>query len=152
MGHKYFIRWLLLAVLMSIGAFFSYYFGIFHLILSSDVTGISWGITALLVYFTISGGINTYRQENATENIGMQYMHNTKFVADIVLVLGMTGTVIGFIMMLGSFVGLDVTNKACMQAAIGKMGVGMGAALITTLCGLVTHFLLRLQLHNFSKI
>jgi len=152
MTHKYFIRWLLLVTLISIGFYFAYYFGIIDILIAADNTYISWLIAILFVYFTVSSGITTYRQEKSNQNIGLHYIHNCKFVAEIVLVLGMVGTVIGFMMMLGAFVDIDVTNKTCMQAAIGQMGQGMKAALVTTLVGLVTHFLLRVQLHNFSKI
>lgn len=150
--YKYFIRWLLLSTLIGIGALFAFYYGIFHMIAAADRTGISIGIAALFIFFTVSSGVNTYRQEKSDQNIGYTYIHNVKFVSDIMPVLGMIGTVIGFVMMLETFSGLDANNKACVSAAIGQMGQGMGTALVTTLCGLVGHFLLRLQLHNFTKI
>jgi hypothetical protein len=65
--------------------------------------------------------------------------------------LGMLGTVIGFLLMLGpAFRGLDAANVQSMQAALGFMAAGMGVALTTTLVGLACSMLLQLQLVNLD--
>ncbi|MFP6680698.1 MAG: MotA/TolQ/ExbB proton channel family protein [Gammaproteobacteria bacterium] len=67
------------------------------------------------------------------------------FVVDILLKLGLVGTIIGFILMLGSVantVSLDVNT---MQKVLRQMSSGMGTALFTTLAGLIGSILLGLQ-------
>jgi MotA/TolQ/ExbB proton channel family len=67
------------------------------------------------------------------------------FVADLLLSLGLLGTVIGFILMLGPISGLDATDESAMQGALAAMSGGMAVALYTTLAGLVGGMLLKVQ-------
>ena len=66
-------------------------------------------------------------------------------LADLLIKLGLLGTVIGFILMLGAISGtenLDITN---IQMLLVEMGSGMRVALFTTLSGLVAGTLLGFQ-------
>ena len=67
------------------------------------------------------------------------------FVADLLLSLGLLGTVIGFILMLGPISGLDTTDESAIKAALAAMSGGMAVALYTTLTGLVGGMLLKVQ-------
>jgi MotA/TolQ/ExbB proton channel family len=67
------------------------------------------------------------------------------FVADLLLSLGLLGTVIGFILMLGPISGLDSTDQSALKAALAAMSGGMAVALYTTLAGLVGGMLLKIQ-------
>lgn len=67
------------------------------------------------------------------------------FVADLLLSLGLLGTVIGFILMLGPISGLDSTNESAVKGALAAMSGGMAVALYTTLAGLVGGMLLKVQ-------
>jgi hypothetical protein len=67
------------------------------------------------------------------------------FVADLLLSLGLLGTVIGFIFMLGPISALDDTNHSAIQAALAAMSGGMAVALYTTLAGLIGGMLLKVQ-------
>ena len=67
------------------------------------------------------------------------------FIADMLLTLGLIGTVVGFIGMLAPLGGLDPANTAAMKRAIGAMSGGMAVALYTTLAGLVGGVVLRVQ-------
>jgi hypothetical protein len=67
------------------------------------------------------------------------------FVADLLLSLGLLGTVIGFILMLGPISGLDSTDQSSLKAALAAMSGGMAVALYTTLAGLVGGMLLKVQ-------
>jgi flagellar motor component MotA len=73
------------------------------------------------------------------------------FVSDMLLTLGMIGTVAGFIYMLSSsFSDLNPQNATGMQGALIKMSKGMSTALYTTAAGLVCSMLLKLQVFNFT--
>ena len=67
------------------------------------------------------------------------------FVADLLLSLGLLGTVIGFILMLGPISGLDGTDESAIKGALAAMSGGMAVALYTTLAGLIGGMLLKLQ-------
>ena len=73
------------------------------------------------------------------------------FVSESCLALGMIGTVIGFLLMLGTaFSDLDVTSSEALQAALASMAVGMSTALYTTLIGLVCSLIIKVQLMNLE--
>lgn len=67
------------------------------------------------------------------------------FVADLLLSLGLLGTVIGFILMLGPISQLDTSDQSAIRAALAAMSGGMAVALYTTLTGLIGGMLLKLQ-------
>jgi MotA/TolQ/ExbB proton channel family len=67
------------------------------------------------------------------------------FVADLLLSLGLLGTVIGFILMLAPISGLDATDDGAIKGALAAMSGGMAVALYTTLAGLVGGMLLKVQ-------
>ena len=67
------------------------------------------------------------------------------FVADLLLSLGLLGTVIGFILMLGPISGLDSADENAIKGALAAMSGGMAVALYTTLAGLVGGMLLKVQ-------
>ena len=66
-------------------------------------------------------------------------------VADLMLKLGLLGTVIGFIFMLGSLVGLNSIDINVMQKLLTQMSGGMKVALFTTLTGMSCGVLLNIK-------
>ena len=66
-------------------------------------------------------------------------------IVDILLKLGLTGTVIGFILMLLPIGEIKDFDPQIIQQLLSKMSGGMAVALYTTLTGLVTSILLKLQ-------
>jgi len=65
--------------------------------------------------------------------------------SDILYKLGLLGTVVGFIVMLGSISNLGEFEVSTMQAAMRAMSSGMAISLLTTITGLVCGTLLRIQ-------
>lgn len=68
-------------------------------------------------------------------------------IADVLLKLGLLGTIIGFILMLIPVGEMQDVDAGSMKALLAAMSGGMAVALFTTLTGLVTSLLLRLQYH-----
>ena len=66
-------------------------------------------------------------------------------IADLMLKLGLLGTVIGFIFMLGSLVDLNSIDINVMQSLLAQMSGGMKVALFTTLTGLSCGVLLNIK-------
>lgn len=67
------------------------------------------------------------------------------FLADILLKLGLIGTIVGFILMLSSVANTASLDVNTMQKVLKQMSAGMGTALFTTLAGLTGSILLGLQ-------
>lgn len=59
------------------------------------------------------------------------------FIADIMIKMGLLGTIVGFIFMLASVANITDFDVTSMQKILRHMSSGMGTALYTTLAGLV---------------
>ena len=69
------------------------------------------------------------------------------FVSDALLRLGLLGTIVGFIFMLLPIGEMEGFDAGMMQGLLTAMSGGMAVALYTTLTGLITSTLLKLQYH-----
>ena len=69
------------------------------------------------------------------------------FISDALLKLGLLGTIVGFILMLMPIGEIEEFDPSLMQQLLSAMSGGMAVALYTTLAGLVTSTLLKLQYH-----
>jgi len=67
------------------------------------------------------------------------------FISDILLKLGLLGTIIGFILMLLPVAEIKEFEANLMKQLLGEMSGGMAVALYTTLAGLTTSLLLKMQ-------
>ena len=79
-----------------------------------------------------------------------EFVDNSFFIADLLLKLGIVGTVIGFIIMLSSLSTIDEMNLSKMNNLLLSMSGGMKVALYTTLSGLIGSILLTIQ-SNFLE-
>ena len=59
------------------------------------------------------------------------------FLSESILKLGLLGTIIGFILMLGPVTEITTFDVNSMQEILGEMSSGMGTALYTTLAGII---------------
>ncbi len=73
------------------------------------------------------------------------------FVADVMIKLGLLGTIIGFILMLGSVVNVADFDVTTMQKILRHMSSGMGTALYTTMAGLICSMLASAQYHMLER-
>jgi len=69
------------------------------------------------------------------------------FLSDLLLKLGLLGTVVGFIFMLLPVGEIDEFDPSLMRNLLAAMSSGMAVALYTTIAGLITSTLLKLQYH-----
>jgi hypothetical protein len=69
------------------------------------------------------------------------------FAADVLLKLGLLGTIVGFILMLLPIGEIKEFDPSVIQTLLSAMSGGMAVALYTTLAGLITSTLLQLQYH-----
>ena len=69
------------------------------------------------------------------------------FASDALLKLGLLGTIVGFILMLIPVGEIEEFDPRLVQQVLSAMSGGMAVALYTTLAGLITSTLLKLQYH-----
>ena len=73
------------------------------------------------------------------------------FFTDIMIKLGLLGTIIGFVLMLGSVVNVTDFDVNTMQNILKEMSSGMGTALYTTFAGLTCSILTAAQFHLLDQ-
>lgn len=145
-----FLRWWLFACLTGLVTVVANYFGFFQELHTNDATKISFFIIIIYIFSTLYVGKLPYNQ---TKNKNIKSGLNTSwFISEILLSLGMIGTVAGFILMLGdTFGSIDTTNQNSLKDALSNMALGMSTALYTTLVGLILSQALKIQLVNLES-
>ena len=116
-------------------------------IYTNDSSYISLFIFCVFVVVTSIIGYRSFllqfRNITPTEN----QMMFPWFAADAVTSMGMIGTIIGFLLVLGgAFADVDPTNVEAMKKVVENLTSGMGIALLTTLTGLITSVIMKFQL------
>jgi len=147
-----FLKWWLFFTLICVGAVLAGTNGIFMLVWAADFTKLSFLIGAVTAYFILRSGKLAYKlgkKNSITAEEGYEACadnESTWFTSDVMLTIGMLGTVIGFIIMLGAtFAGGGAITIPALQAALMKMSGGASAALFTTASGLLCGLLIRIQ-------
>jgi len=146
---KTLLKWWLIFCLTLLGLCICVYFNIHKDLYSADVTRLSFLIISIFMCTSVWIGTKTYK-------VGIQQDYDQKsdvgwFISESCLALGMVGTVTGFLIMLGTaFENVDVTNAATLQQALADMATGMSTALWTTLVGLVSSLIIKVQLVNLE--
>ena len=126
----FFLKWWFVFVVQTILIGIVAWLGGLQFLLDNDKTFISLGIALIWLVNSLSIGFYIYRKQITSD---FQW-----FVADSCMSLGMIGTVVGFIFMLGSsFNEIDPSNMEVMKEVISEMAKGMSTALLTTLSGLL---------------
>ena len=101
-----------------------------------------------------------YESEDNSSSSDLNDVYNSRlkgpqeigwFVSDMMLKLGLLGTIIGFIFMLGSVANIADFDVSNMQKILRHMSNGMGTALYTTLTGLVCSVLSAMQYHMIDR-
>ena len=141
-----FLKWWLMVCLMLVGAGVMHKFGLWIDMFNVDASKLSLAIVAIFSAVTGQIGYLTYRKWKQLDikESAVDFCH---FAASKLTTIGMIGTVIGFLMMLGlAFQDLNVEDVASVQTAIKFMALGMSTALVTTLAGLIGGLLIEIQL------
>ena len=156
------LRWWLFISLTIILTFAFYYFGLFSEVWNKDRTKLSFLIMIMFFFTSIHCGKETIKVSKALEkNIPKNKIKSTDwrgnqeigwFISDLVLTIGMIGTVSGFLLMLtGAFAGVDLNDEIAMKNVLEQMSKGMSTALYTTLFGLICGGLLKIQYFSLGR-
>ncbi len=159
--HKLFLQWWFIFTLVLLGTLVAASLEAFQTIYAYDFTKLSFVILAIFGVMSLICGATTYVTSRLLEQDQIKQEKLTQlkafeeagwFASDMCLTIGMIGTVVGFIFMLmGSFQGIDSSDTAAIQKTLGQLASGMSTALFTTLVGLVSSVLLKLQFFNLSQ-
>jgi MotA/TolQ/ExbB proton channel family len=112
-----------------------------------------------LIYKTKHENINENIESNKT-NSDLLAVYESRlkkphdigwFVADIMVKLGLLGTIVGFVLMLGTVVNITEVDLSTVQKILKHMSSGMGTALYTTFAGLVCSILSGVQYHMLDR-
>lgn len=149
-----FMTWVVGMVAIVIGLELCYFHGILENIYNSDVTKLSVVIALVFGWQSFRCGRQLFRRDRNKSS----YSENVMVVergwlwSDVVLSLGMIGTVVGFMVMLSGFAGVDFSDVENAQGLIANLSYGMSTALSTTLVGLISSVLLKLQFFMLEVI
>ena len=145
--------WFLLCTQVALGTV-AYHFNFFHHLYREYTTRIGFFILGILILTSLWVGkkVHSLKFKWDGPQDAIDKLSSGWFIAESCLVLGLIGTVTGFILMLGTaFTELDVTNITSVQNALIKMSLGMSTALYTTLVGLISSLVIKIQLVTIER-
>ena len=146
---KDFLYWWLLVCVVGTGSYITHTMGWLVPLYTNDLTYITFLITVLAALTTLSLGYKfKVPTRAAAVNVNIEW-----FVSDVVLTLGMLGTIIGFMIMLqGTFSSIEFNDAHSIRTALSSMSKGLFTALNTTLIGLVSSIILKVQLIVYENV
>lgn len=138
--------WTVFVLTVFLAAFAEFQVGISHYLLTVDVTYLS--VFILLMFLLCNGFISyfSFLVQFYSTKISEQSLKPLWFISDAMLSIGMVGTLVGFMMVLGNAFNIDTASAEQMKKVIAEVASGISVALITTLTGLVCSILLKVQL------
>ena len=148
------LRWWFLFCTQAALGTIAYHFSFFHHLYREDTTRIGFVILGILILSSLWIGKKIFSLKQTWEGpeSAIKDFSPGWFIAESCLVLGLIGTVTGFILMLGTaFNDLDVTNIQSVQNALIKMSLGKSTALYTTLVGLISSLIIKIQLVTIER-
>ena len=156
---RFYVWWISIA-LISTGLFWSFYSGIIKTILDRDSTHITLVIAIVFAIGTLSLGYAAYLKTLDNRFDLYQYEYDGKinslldtawFISDLLMGLGMAGTVIGIILLLGIDQTINVQDTAALNTLLNKMWSALGVAFFPNAVGLLSSIILKIQTHLISK-
>ena len=139
------LKWWIQTAIIVFSAFMINQYGWWEFLYNADMTKISFVIIGVFLISSLSIGFISLKSTN-WDHIDRLTTY-VWFGSEIMVTLGMIGTVAGFLIMLNTaFTGLDVNDIKNVQDAISDMAIGMSTALVTTLVGLVCSTTIKIQM------
>jgi uncharacterized membrane protein len=137
-----------------IGIEISYVTGILETLYYNDVTKLSVLMVAILLWQSYSclSEVKNQCEPIVNDKDTDRILERGWFLSDVLLSLGMVGTVIGFIAMLTGFIDIDFSDAESVQGLIAQLGYGMSTALTTTLVGLISSIILKIQFFMLENL
>lgn len=144
------LKWWIQTAIIVFSAFMVDQYGWWEFLYNADMTKISFVIIGVFLISSLSIGFISLKSTN-WDHID-RLTNYVWFGSEIMVTLGMIGTVAGFLIMLNTaFTDLDVNNIKNVQEAISNMAIGMSTALVTTLVGLVCATIIKIQMMIYEN-
>lgn len=136
-------------MLIATSFFWAFNVGVVQKVWETDITMLTSLITAIFVASNILLGYVAFNYDkNHLKSKLSNAVDTIWFVSEILMALGMLGTVIGLIAMLGAnVVGTNLQNSDGIQTLLGNMWLHMGLALYTNAVGIIGSIILKVQVH-----
>ena len=150
------LRWWAMFCSMLLACGIIQYKGLFAALWIADPSGISAITMTLFAILTGFIGILTYRlsgQHPGTVefNENMAYLQACWYASELLMALGLIGTLVGFSLMLGkSLTSVLAGGAGSASAGIIAMASKMSLAVVATLTGVITSHLIKIQLTNIE--
>lgn len=106
------------------------YLGIFDTLAAVDFTYLSFVIIGIMMVDMLYLTITIWKGESPD-------LENHWAIKDILLAMGLTGTLIGLIYVFAPLGGVDMSNATSVQQMIGHITYGLGTKLWTSLAGII---------------
>ena len=141
--------WWLSVMLIATSFFWAINSGVVEKVWETDITMLTSIISVIFVASNVLLGYIAYNYDK--DHLKAKLVRSTDtvwFVSEILMALGMLGTVIGLIAMLGAnVVGSNLQNTDGIQSLLGNMWLHMGLALYTNAVGIICSIILKVQVH-----
>lgn len=146
---KKFYLWWLSVLLIATSFFWASYMGFVTKIWHTDITMLSSVAVLGFVFANIKLGWVTYHIDSQTASKALlnKETNTVWFLSEILMAIGMLGTVIGLIHMLSGVSLSGAAQQDALQGILGNLWKDMGMALYTNAVGLVGSIVLKLQAH-----
>lgn len=156
--HSIFLKWWWFFSLLIVTTIGLFVFDVHNTLWENDKTKLSFLILSIFYGMTIHCGYESWLlsklvngEIDKIKNINIRH-ESGWFASDVLLTMGLIGTVAGFILMLaGAFIGINIADVSSVQQALANMAVGMSTALYTTLTGLISSTLLKFQYFRLQQ-
>lgn len=145
-----FLKWWLIFCLESLILGTAAYSGFLMVMILGDPSFVSVFIMVVWLFSSIFIGYQTY-QVMKSEPGGPTDTSTGWFLSELCMGLGLVGTVIGFILMLGAFYNFSFVGPEQIKGLILEMAIGSGTALYATLTGIVSSIFVKVQMLNLDK-
>lgn len=115
--------------------------------LKNDTSYLTIVIFVIFWITSLKIGVKSYKLQFRDEAYTDDDINMEWYLSDLVMSIGMVGTLVGFIMVLGSaFAEVDPSDTEAMKGVIASVATGMGVAILTTLVGLIASIFLKFKL------
>lgn len=147
------LRWWFIFCLSAFGSYTAWNLGFFDYMMRVDVSYLSAATVAIFSLATLWVGQLTFSARNGDQTF-TKHLPMCWYTAEAMMALGMLGTLIGFLMLLGTALGspINTADTAAMQKLIAQMAQGFSTSAITTIVGLVCSLIFKLQLINLEYL
>jgi hypothetical protein len=146
------LRWWVLVNSIAAGLGIAVYKGAAAFMWHADASKLSFA--TWILFFVLTGFTGYLTMVDGTPGRDAaqdkRYVEGLWYASEFLMTLGLTGTVLGIILIFTGSAGLDPGNTALLRTALLSMSTGLTTAFVTTLSGVASSALLKIQLVSYS--